>query len=121
MIDQRRRERLGALFREEIAWVIEHRVRDPRVGFVSVTGVNVSADLSVATVFVSVFGEEETARRVVGVLSHAAPFIRSEVAKRVRLRQIPAFRFVEDDSIRHGATVDRLLKEWHEEASGPES
>lgn len=115
MIDVRRRERLGALFREEIADVIAHRMADPRVRFVTVTSVVVSADLSTAKVFVAIGGDAEEIRHGLTTLSHAASFVRAEVAKRVRLRQMPLLRFVEDDSIRRGAAIDRLLQEWHEE------
>jgi ribosome-binding factor A len=118
MIDVRRRERLAALFREEIADVIEHRMADPRVGLVSVTSVRVAADLSTAKVFVSIYGDREAAQEVLAILTHAASFVRGEVAKRVRLRQMPALRFIEDDSMQRGAVVDRLLQEWHEEAPG---
>lgn len=116
MIDSRRRERLGALFRQEIADIIEHRLADPRRGLIAVTSVQVSADLGVAKVFVSVYGDEDATRTALETLAHAASFIRGEVAKRVRLRQMPALRFCEDDSLRHGAVVDRLLREWHGEA-----
>ncbi|MCU0611484.1 MAG: 30S ribosome-binding factor RbfA [Candidatus Eisenbacteria bacterium] len=116
MIDVRRRERLGALLRHEIASVIEIRMSDPRVGFVSVTSVQVAADLGTAKVFVSVYGDDDATTAALTTLQGAASFIRSEVAKRVRLRQMPALRFVQDDSLRRGAVVDRLLHEWHEEA-----
>ncbi|MBN1426575.1 30S ribosome-binding factor RbfA [Candidatus Fermentibacteria bacterium] len=116
MIDTRRRERLAALFRQEIADIIEHRLSDPRLGFVSVTSVQVSADLGAAKVFVSVYGDEDATREALATLTRAASFIRGEVAKRVRLRQMPTLRFLEDDSLRYGAKVDRLLQEWRGES-----
>lgn len=115
MIDERRRERLGALFQREIADIIATKVRDVRVGMVSVTGVRVSADLGVAKVYVSVLGDAQVRSQAMASLARATPFIRGEVARRVRLRQIPELRFVEDDSIRKAAEVERLLREWHRE------
>ncbi len=110
----KRSKRVGDLFREEIADIIMHRVKDPRVGFITVTSVKVSEDLSYARVFVSVLKKEET-EETLRVLNSASGFIRSEVGKRVRIKRLPRFEFFEDETIEYGARIDSLLKKLKEE------
>lgn len=122
MIGERRQARLGVLFRKEIADIVEHRMSDPRVGLLSITTVKVSADLSVATVYVSKLGTEEEVETSLNTLCRASSFIRGELAKRIRrIRQIPMLRFYEDEGLRQGERVDNLLRQWHEEEQAKDS
>ena len=89
------------------------RVKDPRIGFVTVTDVTMSEDLKIARVFISVLNEAD--REVtVEILNAAKGLIRSEVAKRIRVKFIPSVEFMLDKSIDQGEKVDRLLKEIKE-------
>ena len=106
----KRSQRVGDLLREEIADIIMRKIKDPRLGFVTVTGVDITEDLKIAKVFVSVLKGEER-ETALGVLASAKSFIRSEVAKRVRMKNIPSLEFRIDTSIEYGSRIDRLLKD----------
>ncbi|MCE5313284.1 MAG: 30S ribosome-binding factor RbfA [Nitrospiraceae bacterium] len=106
----KRSQRLNILIKEEMADIIMRRVKDPRLGFVTVTDVEMSEDLKLAKVYVSVFREEER-DMTLEILNSAKGLIRSELAKRVRVKFIPALDFRIDKSVEHGDKIDRLLKE----------
>ena len=117
MIGERRLARLGTLLRREIADVIEHKLRDPRLGLVTVTSVKVSADLSSARVYITVVGDAESVNTTVGTLQRASSYVRNEVAGRIRIRQMPMLKFFIDDSRESGTRVDELLQEWRDEVT----
>jgi ribosome-binding factor A len=103
-------ERVNTLLRREISEIIQHHLRDPRLGeFVAVTAVETTADLKYAKVFVSSIGGKQEEARTLGVLNAAAGHLRSELAKNVRLRHIPELSFYWDNSIEHGDRILRLL------------
>ena len=106
-----RREKLQELFKEEASAILQRRLRDPRIGFVSVTEVELSADLRHAKIFVSVLGDEEAKRRTMEALDRAAGFVRSELGRRVTLRYTPEVLFRLDESIERGTRVVALLRE----------
>lgn len=106
----KRSQRLNILIREEMADIIMRRVKDPRLGFVTVTDVEMSEDLKLAKIYVSVFKEDER-DLTLEILNNAKGLIRSELAKRVRVKFIPAIDFRIDKSVEHGDKIDRLLKE----------
>ncbi|MGD0883343.1 MAG: 30S ribosome-binding factor RbfA [Thermodesulfovibrionales bacterium] len=113
MFPYKRSQRVSDLIREEIADIIMKRVKDPRLGFVTVTGVEITDDLKTAKVFVSILQEEER-ETTLAVLTSAKGFIRSELAKRVRMKSIPSLEFRIDESIARGDRIDRLLREIKE-------
>lgn len=105
-----RPERVAHLMRREIADILANRMRDPRLAsWVSVTDVEVTADLSFARVYVSVLPEQER-DAAVRILGKAAGFVRRELAPRLGLREVPELRFEVDRSIETGARVDELLR-----------
>ena len=105
-----RPERVAQRMRREIAEILQTRLRDPRVSaMVSVTDVEVTHDLSMARVFVSILPDEEQTRTLEG-LQNAAGFVRHELAPRLGLREVPQLRFVLDTSIQKGARVEDLLR-----------
>lgn len=103
-------ERVGDLLKEVIAEVVRE-VKDPGLGdaLISITGVKVTSDLSVARVGVSVLGGEQ--EQVMAALGRASGFLRREINARVRLRKVPELRFELDQSMEQGARVLALLKE----------
>ena len=105
-----RQQKVGDLLRAEISEILRMRMRDPRVGFVTVTDVTVTRDLRHASVFVSVLGEEENRPAVLGVLKNAAGFVRSELGQRVELKHIPELRFKMDTSAEYGIRISSMLK-----------
>ena len=109
-----RPERVSELIRETVAEFLTTNVRDPRIGFVTVTGVQVSADLGHATVQVSVMGSEEEKDRSLEGLASAARFLRSQVARELRLRTSPEIHFQLDRGIEHAQRINQVLKELKE-------
>lgn len=106
----KRSQRLRMLLREEVADIILHKIKDPRVGFITITDVYLSDDLRVAKVFVSVLKAEDR-ERTLQILNDAKGYVRGEIAKRLRIKIIPTFEFVFDESIDRGFRVDQLLRE----------
>ena len=106
--------RLADAIREILARLLLLEVRDPRIGFVTLTGVELSPDRKHARVFVSMLGEEAARKDGLHALNHAAPFFRRALAKEGRLRFTPALRFVEDTAAERGMRVEAALRQIHE-------
>jgi len=104
-----RSERVAGLLRRELARLIQQEIKDPGVGFVSVSDVEVSRDLSHAKVFVTVY-DPDKANASLQALRHAATFLRRRLARELRLRQVPELHFRHDDSVEQGGHIDRLLE-----------
>lgn len=109
-----RLERLADQARLEIAGILR-KMKDPRIGFVSVTDVEPSADLRHLRVFVSILGNEEERVRTMEALEHARGFIRTELGARIRLRYTPEVDFRYDPSLERGARVTELLAQIRSE------
>lgn len=107
----KRTSRVGDFIKQELASLIQRELRDPRIGMVSVTGVEVSRDLAHASVFVTVLGKDSAADAAesIAALNHAAGFLRSQIAKISNARTTPKLRFVFDASIGRGARMSKLI------------
>jgi ribosome-binding factor A len=105
----RRPEQVGETLRQVIAEALAREVRDPRVGFVTVTAVLVSNDLSHARVMVSVPGEDLDKNRALEGLQSAAGFLRSRAAKSLTTRSVPELHFELDRGLQHAARINELL------------
>jgi ribosome-binding factor A len=116
--------RLRELFKEEISLILQREMKDPRIGFVSITDVELSQDLRHAKVFVSILGDADVKATTMTTLGNAQGFIRRELGRRIRLRYTPAVLFKLDDSIERGVRVQHLLRQVTEtkgEATGDAS
>ena len=96
--------------------LIRGEIKDPRVGFVTVTGVQVSADLAHARVRVSVMGSEDEKAKSLAGLESAARFLRSQLARELSLRVTPELRFELDRGLEHAQRIDRMLRDLKEDA-----
>ena len=105
----RRPERVAALIQETLASALTTQVKDPRIGFATLTGVTVAPDYSHATVRVSVLGTEEEKSGAVEGLQSAGGFLRSVLARALPLRTVPELHFVLDRSLEHARRIDELL------------
>lgn len=105
-----RANRVAEEIKREIAQMLREEIKDPRVGFVTLTGVDVTSDLRYAKVFFSVYGSDEEKEQTMAVLQKAQGYIRSELGKRLRLRYTPELSFKFDDSILYGAKIMELLE-----------
>ena len=112
-----RTDRVGEEFREILAEEIQ-KLKDPRVGFVTVTGVKVSPDLRVAWVYFTTLGDEKAKAASRAALRSAAPHLRHELGRQVRLKVTPEIRFEEDASIATGERIDAIIDRLHEQEGG---
>jgi ribosome-binding factor A len=103
-----RPQRLGDLIQREVAELIRQEVRDPRVGMVTITSVDVSPDLSHAKIFFTVL-EKDTLQETLEGLSRSAGFLRAQLAKRIKMYTTPELRFVYDESVERGDRLSRLI------------
>ena len=107
----RRTRQVGGFLREELTDIIRREVKDPRIGFMSVTEVEVTPDLRGARVYVSVLGTDEERAATLTALRSAAGFIRHHLKPRLRMRQIPDLEFRDDRSMEHAEQIARALNE----------
>lgn len=105
-----RANRLAETLKEEISQLIREELKDPRIGFVTVTSVEVAEDLGHAKVYVSVLGDAQAGKESIEGLKRAAGYVRTEIGRRIRLRHVPEIVFKYDTSIEHGAHIAELLK-----------
>ena len=106
-----RAHRVGDQIQRELADLLANEVKDPRVGPVTVTGVDVSSDLSHATVRFTHFAGKEKAAAAENALARTAGFLRSELGHRLNLYSVPQLRFAYDDTIESGMRMSRLIDE----------
>jgi len=104
-----RPRRVGDQLRAVLAELVQREIKDPGVGFVTVTEVRMSSDLQYATVFVSVMGDSAAETQSLASLRRAAPFLRSEVGKRLRLRHTPELRIQLDQTLAQSDRIEELL------------
>ncbi len=112
-----RTARLDELLREEISQVVRREVDDPRIGFVTITEVEVTPDLRHANVWVSVIGSAAERKQTLRALSHAMPFVRGRLGK-LRLKRIPDLHIKEDDSSERGTRVLAILDDLEQGGQG---
>ena len=105
-----RSERVSGLLRRELAQLIQAEIKDPEVGFIGVSDVEVTRDLSLARVFITVFDTDQAAASV-KALNRAAGFLRRRLGQDLRMRQIPELRFLHDASVETGQRVDALIEQ----------
>jgi ribosome-binding factor A len=121
-VSGRRPDRLAEEIREEVAKIIGHRLKDPRIGFVTVTRVELAGDLRTAKVLVGVLGDAEQRRKTLSGLRQASGFVRREIGRVVRMRHTPEITFQYDTGIEAADRVSRILGtlEGSQEADDPE-
>lgn len=113
----RRMERVAQEIREEVARILGGEIKDPRLGFVTVTRVEVTSDLRLARVHVSVLGDEAQRNRSLAVMRQAAGFVRRKLNHRIRLRHSPELRFEYDEGLDAAARVADLLQKTRDTSS----
>jgi ribosome-binding factor A len=106
-----RPERVADQVRAEISSMIARDLRDPGIGFVTITKVSVSPDLHHARVYFTTLGDPAARKRTLSALARAGSFMRSQLGQRLRLRRAPELEFVFDESIAHQDRVEQLLQE----------
>jgi ribosome-binding factor A len=107
----RRRKQVADLIRDEVSEILASEMKDPRLGMVSITRVEMSPDLRYATLLTSVYGDESEQQETMQALSGASGYIRRLLAPRLRIRHIPSIRFRLDHSMEHAEQITRALNE----------
>ncbi|AGA34746.1 Ribosome-binding factor A [Thioalkalivibrio nitratireducens DSM 14787] len=107
--DYHRSERVGDQIQRELAELIRVEVKDPRVGMITLSGVEVSRDLAHAKVFFTQLGGEDKGIEAQQGLNHAAGYLRHALGTRLRLRSVPTLRFIYDDTPERGARISALI------------
>lgn len=113
MREFKRTDRVADQLQKELAVLIQREVKDPRLGMVTVSGVTVSRDLGYADIYVTLLGEQspERIKENLQVLKRAGGFLRSQVAKRIKLRHVPELRFHFDETVVRGQKLSSLIDE----------
>ena len=110
-----RMRRVNEAVREVVSAHIAGDVKDPRIGFVTVTGVDTTPDLRHARVYVSVLGEETDRQAALDGLTSARGFLQAQVGNELRMKRTPTLEFVHDPSIQHGMKIQRLISDLTDE------
>ena len=110
-----RAERVGEQMKKEVMDIINNKVKDPRVGFLTITDVELPNDLSHAKVYLTVLGSNKEIDNTFKALEKAKGFIKSELGSRMRLRIIPDLTFEYDKSIEYGNKIERMIQDLHKE------
>ena len=117
MSSQLRIEKLQELIKQEVSKMLLREIKDPRIGFVTVTEVEMTGDLREAKIFVSVMGDEKKVKESFAGLKSALGFIRREIGKRIRLRFTPEISFAPDTSLDYSEHIQKILLDIEKEGT----
>ena len=107
--DYPRTRRIGDQMQRDLSALIRDEIKDPRLGMVTISAVDVTRDLAYAKVYVTVLGDEQARKDSLAVLNRAAGFLRRLLGQRMVLRTVPQLKFVYDESIERGERLSRLI------------
>ncbi|MBU5267756.1 30S ribosome-binding factor RbfA [Virgibacillus proomii] len=110
-MSQLRANRVSEQMKKELGEILTRKIKDPRVGFVTVTDVEVTGDLQQAKVYISVLGDEKQKKDTLLGLAKAKGFIRSEIGQRIRLRKTPELTFEYDEAYEYGNRIETILRD----------
>jgi ribosome-binding factor A len=105
----KRADRISDLLKKEISLMLLKEVKDPHIGFITITGVEVSRDLHIANIFYTILGDEKQISESGKALNRASHFIKKQLGKRLRMRYIPDIIFKYDHSLEYGTKIDDIL------------
>ncbi|WP_232697174.1 30S ribosome-binding factor RbfA [Brevibacillus daliensis] len=109
-MNKTRMSRVSEEIKKELSILLQREMKDPRIGFVTVTDVEVTSDLQQAKIFVSIFGDEAKREESLKGLQKAKGFLRTELGRRIKLRHVPELLFKVDASIDYGSKIDNILR-----------
>ena len=114
----RRQIQVASAIQQQMSALLQRELKDPRIGFATVTSVDVSADLKYARIFVSVMGTPEEQKSTMDALASGKGFIRRELAQRIDMRAVPELQFRLDTSGEYSDKINRLLNELKQQEEG---
>src|SRR5512142_2363170 len=106
--------RIGEEIRVELSQLLMREVKDPGVGFITLTEAKVTPDLQIARVYYTPIGDEKARRETRRALERATPFLRRHVGQRLRLRRVPELEFFFDESVERGDRIEQIIRKLHE-------
>jgi len=112
-----RANRVAESIHKEVSSLLLKGLKDPRIGFVTITAVDVTPDLHLARIYFSVMGDEEARKNTQKGLSSSIPYIRRELGRRLRMRYVPDILFQYDSSLEYGNRIESLIREIHSDTT----
>ena len=110
-MSENRIRRVAEQIKKDVSQIIRTELKDPRIsGITSVTGVEVSKDLRYASIYVSIYGDNDEQATTLKILEKASGFVRTEISRRIRLRYVPEISFYLDNSIEYGNHIENIIK-----------
>lgn len=104
-------EKVAGIIQKEVSEIIQFELKDPKIGFITITDVTVTNDLSIAKIYVSFLGQKAREEAGMKALERSKGFIRTNLAKRMTLRKVPELQFKIDDSLERGNKIEKILYE----------
>src|SRR5690625_1038460 len=112
-----RANRVAEQIKKEIGEILTQKIKDPRIGFVTITDVEVTGDLQQAKIYISVLGDEDKKEETLVGLAKANGFIRSEIGQRIRLRKTPEISFHFDEAHEYGSRIEAILRDLNDSSN----
>jgi ribosome-binding factor A len=112
-VQYKRKDRVADLLKREVAQIVQSQLKDPGLGFVTITGAKLSADLKQARIFYSVLGDQDSKEKTASALKRASGFIQNEIGKKLKLKYTPEVLFQFDGSVEYGAHIEELIEKIH--------
>lgn len=109
-----KQDRMDSILTKEISRILQFELKNPKLGFVTVTNVQCTRDMSQAKVYVSFLGQQERNDAGMKILNQSKGFIRSTIAKNVKMRKVPELIFVQDTSLEQGRKIEKIIQEINE-------
>ena len=106
-------EKVAGIIQKEVSEIIQFELKDPKIGFITITDVIVTNDLSIAKIYVSFLGQKAREEAGMKALERSKGFIRTNLAKRMTLRKVPELQFKIDDSLERGNKIEKILYEMN--------
>ncbi len=106
-------DKISGIIQKEVSEIIQFSLKDPKVGFITITDVRVTNDLSIAKIYVSFLGQDARKEAGMKALERSKGFIRSELAKRMSIRKVPSLVFLADDSLEKGNKIEKIIADIH--------
>lgn len=104
-----KKEKVSGIIQRELSQILQMEVRDPKIGFCTITAVDLTNDLSIAKIYVTFLGEDFDTRKGMQALERSKGFIRSLLAKRLTIRKVPELHFVNDTSLQYGNKIEKII------------
>lgn len=111
-----KKDRIEAIIQKEVSSIIQMELKDPKVGFITITDVTVTNDLSIAKIYVTFLGQRPRIDAGMKALERSKGFIRSQLASRMNIRKVPQLIFVYDESLKKGNRIDEIIQKMKKDS-----